>query len=100
MFVELPIDTLYSVQEVRANMGLSARKRRKELDALPQPERDEWIGRIYLPEEAVARGQSAAAYAASKAADAPLFFKPEARGGGGWRRGWAMEGVGEGYGRF
>ena len=36
MFVELPIDTLYSVQEVRANMGLSARKRRKELDALPQ----------------------------------------------------------------
>ena len=29
------------------------------------------------------RGQSAAAYAASKAADAPLFFKPEARGGGG-----------------
>ena len=71
VFVELPIDTLYSVQEVRANMGLSARKRRKELDALPQPERDEWIGRIYLPEEAVARGQSAAAYAASKAADAP-----------------------------
>eukprot|EP00937_MAST-01D_sp_MAST-1D-sp2_P001306 g1306.t1 len=78
VFVELPIDTLYSVQEIRANMGLSLRKRRKDIDAMPPAEKSVWLSKMFVPDEARDRDQGAAAFLATKVPDAPLFFAKDA----------------------
>lgn len=75
MFVELPIDTLYPVSEVRANMGLSKRQRREQVN----PEDAETVGKVILPEEAVAANMSKKAWVLSRKPDQPVFLKEKTK---------------------
>eukprot|EP00941_MAST-03F_sp_MAST-3F-sp1_P003898 g3898.t1 len=70
VFVELPIDTLYPVGELRANMGLSQRIRAREADA-PDVKPDV-LSRVILPVEAVARSEDVKTYVKRKNKTHPL----------------------------
>jgi len=65
VFVELPIDILYPIAELRANMGLCTRIRRRELS------KAEDIKQLILPVESADKGVDA--YLASRRPDQPVF---------------------------
>ncbi len=71
VFVELPLDVLYPITEVKAGMGLLDRRRAREVLGSPELE-----ARVVLPEEAKEAGLSVQAYLASKAPSAPVFLEP------------------------
>lgn len=71
VFVELPLDVLYPINEIRANMGLAIRKRKKEITESDLPH-------VLLPEEARKAGLSAMDFVRNKSDDAPVFLDPKA----------------------
>ena len=77
VFVEFPIDALYPIGEVRANMGLCDRKRARDLKSADEATLD----RLILPVEATRKGVTAKEYVASKAPMAPVFLQPTKRVG-------------------
>ena len=77
VFVEFPIDTLYPIGEIRANMGLCERKRARDLKSADEAT----LGRLILPVEATAKGMSAKKYVASKAPMSPVFLEPAKKAG-------------------
>jgi acetolactate synthase-like protein len=70
VFVELPIDVLYPIAEVRSNMGLGVRKRARDIKKDDQAE----VSRIILPVEAEARGETRKAFLDAKRSDQPVFL--------------------------
>jgi len=69
-FVELPIDVLYSIAEISANMGLLERKRARDIG----PEN---LNRVWVPEEATAQGLSVAQFVKTKKPAAPIFLSTD-----------------------
>ena len=66
VFVEFPLDVLYPVSEIRASMGLSTRKRKKEVEPAD-------YDRAIVPVEA--GDVTPAAYVESLSGDAPVFLR-------------------------
>eukprot|EP00002_Diphylleia_rotans_P008963 TRINITY_DN1896_c0_g1_i1.p1 TRINITY_DN1896_c0_g1~~TRINITY_DN1896_c0_g1_i1.p1 ORF type:complete len:696 (+),score=175.72 TRINITY_DN1896_c0_g1_i1:70-2157(+) len=68
VFVEFPLDVLYSIGEVKASMGLARRKRCKEL-------KKEDIKHVIIPEEA--KGLTQEQYIIRKDPESPVFLEPD-----------------------
>ena len=74
VFVELPIDVLYPISEVSANMGLSQRKRARDVD----PNDAAALARMEVPEDLLAAsGGDKKAYLASLRPAQPVFLRRE-----------------------
>lgn len=69
VFVELPLDILYPVNEMRAAMGLVDRLRARDINK-------DNIGRVLVPEDA--KQKSVADYVASKQPSQPVFLSKDA----------------------
>lgn len=67
VFVELPIDVLYPIMELRANMGLSTRRLRRQVTS------PEDVSAVMVPVEH--KGLSPAAYLETRKSDHPVFLK-------------------------
>lgn len=73
VFVELPIDLLYNVFEIEANMALLDRKRVRDAAADPAV-----LANMMLPEDAAKAGLTREAYIKSKGRDdAPIFLRKD-----------------------
>ena len=76
VFVELPIDVLYPISEVSANMGLSARKRARDID----PRDDAMLARLQVPKDQLdACGGDKRAFLSTLRPAQPVFLRREKR---------------------